>query len=329
MEKLIHVLESQQFSQDWLTNDLFPLAAKMEKIVKEKRTFYSLKYFFEKGTLAGKKMVSFFYEPSTRTRMSFEIAMKMLGGEVVFSTENAKEFSSAAKGETIEDTIRVICGYSPDVIVLRSNEEGMAERAAKFSTAPIINAGDGMGQHPTQALLDLYTVQEKLGRISGTWMAMAGDLNKGRTVRSLAYLYAKFPEVKISFVSPEAAKMRQDVKDYLVKHKVWFEERYDLREIADKVDIIYSTRIQRERGGDILLNYGPPSFWKVNQEVLDLMKKNAIVMHPLPHTGEIAPEVDSDPRAIYFRQAENGLYIRMALLKIILQSPPKWQTIPS
>lgn len=303
-----HILESQQFDKDWLVNDLFPLAAQMEKNVKNKNGT---------DTLAGKEMITLFYERSTRTRLSFEIAMQKLGGKLV-STENAKEFSSAAKGEKIEDTIRVLCGYSPDVIALRTDEEGMAKTAAEHSLVPIINAGDGVGQHPTQALLDLYTVYERFMSISGTSIAVCGDLNRGRTVRSLAYLYAKFPDVKISFVSPEAARIRQDIKDHLIENNVWFEEIYDLREVADKVDVVYSTRIQRERGGSLLLNYGPPSFWKVNQEVLDLMKKEAIVMHPLPHLDEIAPEVDADPRAVYFRQAENGLYVRMALLQEIL-----------
>lgn len=309
MKKLHHILEAQQFSKEWMENELFPLAQKMEQNVRAMR---------ETDSLKGKRMVSFFYEPSTRTRMSFEMAMDRLGGKVVFSTENAKEFSSAAKGEEIEDTARIICGYHSDIIVLRTDKEGMAQRAAEFSSVPIINAGDGSGQHPTQALLDLYTVQERLGRISGTWAAMVGDLNRGRTVRSLSYLYAKFPNVRISFVSPQAARMRDDVKDYLKRHNVWFEELYDLREVADKVDFIYNTRIQRERGDDMVWRYGPPSFCNINQEVLDLMKKDAIVMHPLPHLEEIAPEVDNDPRAAYFRQAENGLYIRMALLEKIL-----------
>ena len=308
MEKLFHILEAQQFSREWLEGELFPLAVAMERLSKKKA----------KKILNDKEMGSFFYEPSTRTRMSFEIAMHKLGGRVVFSTENAKEFSSVAKGETIEDTIRVICGYRPDIIVLRSDEEGMAKRAAEFSTVPIINAGDGTGQHPTQALLDLYTIRERLGKISGTWIIMAGDLNRGRTARSLAYLYAKFPDVKISFVSPDAAKMKDDVKNYLKQHNVWFEELLDLREIAGKADIIYNTRIQKERGA-LILSYGKPSFCAVNQEVLDLMKKDAIIMHPLPHLEEIAPEVDKDPRAAYFRQAENGLYVRMALLKMILK----------
>jgi len=289
----------------------------MEKIVKAKGIRPYFKYFFKRRILQGKEMISLFYEPSTRTRLSFEIGIQKLGGKLV-STENAREFSSAAKGEKIQDTIRVLCGYSPDVIVLRSDEEGMAKIAAEHSIVPIINAGDGTGQHPTQALLDLYTIYEQFGEISRTWIAMCGDLNRGRTVRSLTYLYAKFPDVKISFVSPEATRMRQDIKNYLAENNVWFEEVNDLREVADKVDIIYSTRVQRERGEGLDLNYGSPSFWKINQEVLDLMKSEAIIMHPLPRLDEITAETDNDPRAMYLRQAENGLYVRMALLVMIL-----------
>jgi len=307
MEKLTHVLEAQQFSRKWLEEEFFPLVNEMKKIPKGSG----------KDILEGKEMISFFYEPSTRTRLSFEVAMRRLGGEVIFSTDHAKEFSSVAKGETIEDTIRILCDNEPDIIVLRTDEEGMAHRAAEFSSVPIINAGDGAGQHPTQALLDLYTVQDEIGRIAGTSIAMAGDLNRGRTVRSLAYLYAKYPDVKIYFVSPEAARMRPDIKNYLKQHGVPFEELHDLRKVAPFVDIIYNTRVQKERGAQ-MVKYGPPSFCTVNQEVLDLAKKDARVLHPLPHEDEIAPEVDNDPRAAYFRQARNGRFVRMALLKMIL-----------
>ena len=317
MEKIHHVLEAQQFSREWLEEKLFPEAKKMEKVVRERGILPFFKYFFTRRALAGKRMITFFYEPSTRTRASFEIAMDFLGGKVVFSTENAREFSSVAKGETIEDTIRVLNGCRPDVIVLRTDEEGMAKRAAEYSTVPIINAGDGTGQHPTQALLDVYTIYKEKGRIAGTSIAMAGDLARGRTVRSLAYLYAKFPDVKIYFVSPEAARIREDIKEYLKRHSVWFQELYDLRDVAHLVDVIYNTRVQKERG-EQRVEQGPPSFCVVNQEVLRLMKKGAIVMHPLPRVDEITTEVDKDPRAAYFRQAENGLYVRMALLKIIL-----------
>jgi aspartate carbamoyltransferase catalytic subunit len=326
MAKINHILEAQQFDRNFLEKELFPLTKEMEKVVKEGGS----------NLLSGKRMITLFYEPSTRTRASFEMAMDLLGGRVVFSTENARQFSSAAKGETLEDTIRILNGYYPDVIVLRYDEEGGAKRAAEISSVPIINAGDGTGQHPTQALLDLYTIRKEIGKIEGTSIAMVGDLTRGRTVRSLSYLYTKFPEVKIYFISPEVMRVKDDIKDYLKSKKVWFEEGNDLRKIAPKVDVIYQTRTQKERGS--VLDYNPPttlqgknikhynpataqqgkSFCIVNQEVLNLMKKGAIVMHPLPHVEEIAPEVDRDPRAAYFRQAENGLYIRMALLKILL-----------
>ena len=306
--KLKHVVESQQFTRTWLEDEFFPQVRQMEQIVE----------LGGSDDLSRKRMITFFYEPSTRTRCSFEVAMDMLGGKVVFSTEAAAQFSSLVKGETIEDTIRVLNSYRPDVIVLRTEEEGTAKRVAEISSVPIINAGDGTGQHPTQALLDIYTILKEIGRIAETSIAMVGDLARGRTVRSLAYLCAKFPNVRIYFVAPEVAKMRDDVKEYLRRHRVWFSEETDLRTVAPEVDVIYRTRIQQERGS-LLARYGKEKgFFVVNQEILDRMKKDAIVMHPLPRIDEISPEVDSDPRAAYFRQAENGLYVRMALLKMLL-----------
>lgn len=305
--ELHSVLEAQQFKREWLEEELFPLAQKMEKVVK-------------KGggkLLSGKRMITFFYEPSTRTRASFEMAMDILGGKVVFSTENARQFSSVAKGETIEDTIRILSAFYPDVIVLRTDQEGMVKRAAEFSSVPIINAGDGAGQHPTQALLDIYTIKKELGKIDGISVALCGDLKRGRTARSLCYLLGKFSNVTIYFLSPQALSMREDVKGYLKRHNVVFSEGRDLREVAPKVDVIYQTRIQKERG-DLPLGKEVKGFYVVNKELLRRMKKTAIVMHPLPRVDEISTEVDKDKRAAYFRQAENGLYIRMALLKMIL-----------
>ena len=307
--ELKHIIESQQFNRDWLEKEFFPLTKQMENIAKEGGS----------NSLSGKKMITFFYEPSTRTRASFEIAMNMLDGKVVFSTENARQFSSVAKGETIEDTIRILCSYKPDVIVIRTDEQEMVKRAAQFSSVPIINAGDGTGQHPTQALLDIYTIQKEIGRINGTAIAMVGDLTRGRTVRSLSYLYAKFPDVKIYFVAPPTLKIKEDIKEYLKKHNVWFQEEDDLKKVAPLVDVIYQTRIQKERtssleGTEELIK----SSYIINQEIMNLMKKDAIVMHPLPRVDEISSEVDIDHRAAYFRQAENGLYIRMALLQMLL-----------
>ena len=259
MEKLHHIIEAQQFDRLWLEKELFTLIKEMEKVAKEENS----------NLLFGKKMISLFYEPSTRTRASFEIAMDKLGGKVVFSTENARQFSSATKGETLEDTIKVLNGYYPNVIVLRYDEEGGAKRAAEVSAVPIINAGDGSGQHPTQALLDLYTIKKELGRIDGISIAMCGDLNKGRTVRSLSYLLSKFSDIKIYFVSPESARMRDDIKTYLKKHNVWFTNENDLRTIASKVNVIYQTRFQKERD-TVLDKYEKKSnFYIVNQEILD------------------------------------------------------------
>ncbi|KAK4386948.1 Aspartate carbamoyltransferase 1, chloroplastic [Sesamum angolense] len=269
--ELEDVIEGQQFDRDTL-GAIFEVALEMEKIEKNSAGSQILK---------GYLMATLFYEPSTRTRLSFESAMKRLGGEVL-TTENAREFSSAAKGETLEDTIRTVEGYA-DIIVMRHFESGAARRAAATANIPIINAGDGPGQHPTQALLDVYTIQREIGKLDGIKVGLVGDLAYGRTVRSLAYLLAKYKDVKIYFVSPEVVRMKRER----------FGERTDLYEEA--------------RGKYI-----------VDRNVLDVMQKHAVVMHPLPRLDEITVVVDVDPRAAYFRQAKNGLYIRMALLKLLL-----------
>lgn len=302
-----HVVESQQFSVESL-EIIFSNARNMEFLV-----------FLNRGCdmLKNRRMINLFYEPSTRTRLSFEMAMSYLGGQV-FSTENAKDFSSAVKGESIDDTIRVLCGYKPDVIVLRHYEEGSAKRASKVSKVPIINAGDGSGQHPTQALIDLYTIQKKFGRIDDLVIAMVGDLKNGRTVRSLCYLLGKFEGIKIYFVSPSSAEMKGDIKEYLKKHGTNFYEVQDIRKIAYEVDVIYQTRTQKERGTDFEVGNSDSGFFIVNREVLGAMKKHSVIMHPLPRNDEISTEVDENHRAVYFEQAENGLYVRMALLEMIL-----------
>lgn len=304
--KLEHVIEAQQFDRDLL-----------EEVFREAQ---GMRDFVVKGgsnLMQQKVMTCLFYEPSTRTRLSFESAMKRLGGEVLM-TENAREFSSAAKGESLEDTIRVVSGFC-DVIVIRHYESGAAARAAKVSLVPIINAGDGPGQHPTQALLDLYTIKDELGRIDGTSIAMVGDLANGRTVRSLSYLLTRFKDVTIYFVAPDPVRMKDDIKEYLRRHKVWFTEEKDLKVVAKEVDVIYQTRIQKERFGDRIEDYEKCSgIYVIDKEILELMKKDAIIMHPLPRVDEILPEVDKNPRSAYFRQAQNGLYVRMALLKMVL-----------
>ncbi len=304
--RLFHIIKAQQFNRR-LLDRIFKVAAEMEKI----------NLAGGSNILNRKIMATIFYEPSTRTRLSFESAMIKLGGEII-STESAKEFSSAAKGESLEDTIRIIGNYA-DVIVLRHYESGAAERAARVSPVPIINAGDGPGQHPTQALLDIYTIYKELSHIDGIAIAMVGDLAYSRTVRSLAYLLTKYKDIKMYFVAPDVVQMRDDIKNYLLKHKVFFSEEPNLEKVVSKVDVIYQTRIQKERFGENIEDYEKAKDkYIIDKNILKLMKKHAIIMHPLPRVNEIATEVDNDRRAAYFRQAQNGLYIRMALLKMIL-----------
>jgi aspartate carbamoyltransferase catalytic subunit len=303
-QRLKHVIESQQFTRE-LLEDIMTRASEMEREPHRAA-----------GRLQGRVMAALFYEPSTRTRLSFEAAMLRLGGSTM-GTDNAREFSSAAKGETLEDTIRIVNGYA-DVIVLRHDEEGAARRAAAVSAVPIINAGDGRGQHPTQALLDIYTIRAELGRVDGVEIAMVGDLANGRTVRSLTYLLSKYRDVRIWFVAPEAVAMRQDIKDHLDEHGVEWSETADLESILGKVDVVYQTRIQKERFADPADYLAVKGVYRVTPETMERLGPQAIVMHPLPRVDEIDPAVDEDPRAAYFRQARNGLFIRMALLDMVL-----------
>ena len=306
MKQFRHVIESQQFDLASL-EAIFSMSEEMEQIVQH----------YGSNILNRRVMATLFYEPSTRTRLSFESAMARLGGAVL-TTENAQEFSSAAKGETLEDTIRVVAGYA-DVIVLRHFESGASQRAAEVAGIPVINAGDGAGQHPTQSLLDMYTIRREIGRIDSISIALVGDLANGRTVRSLCYLLAKYKSPKIYFVAPSVVRMKEDIKEYLRRHDTEFEEVEDLHAVAREVDVIYQTRIQRERFGDRPHEYEQArGKYIIDQTVLDCMRKEAIVMHPLPRVDEIDTAVDGDPRAAYFRQAHNGLYVRMALLRMLL-----------
>ena len=302
--RLRHVVESQQFSRA-LLEELF---VRSEEMKREPHHFI--------GRLAGQVMAALFYEPSTRTRLSFEAAMLRLGGTTM-GTDNAREFSSAAKGETLEDTIRIVSGYA-DVIVVRHKEEGAAKRAAAVSAVPIINAGDGPGQHPTQALLDLYTIRDELSKIDGVRVAMVGDLANGRTVRSLTYLLSKFKDIKLWFVAPPQVAMGDDLKAHLDEHHVPWVETEDLNAVLPDVDVVYMTRIQKERFTDPEAYNAVKGVYRMDKASMTLMRKYAILMHPLPRIDEIAPEVDEDPRAAYFRQARNGLHIRMALLDKLL-----------
>lgn len=304
--RLHHVVAAQDFNRGML-EELFTRARDMEEVVAAGGC----------NLLDGSIMASLFYEESTRTRFSFETAMLRLGGSVI-STENARQFSSVSKGETLEDTIRILNGYA-DVIVMRHYESGAARRAADISRVPVVNAGDGTGQHPTQALLDLYTIEKELRHIDNLTVAVVGDLANGRTVRSLCYLLAKYRNVRIYLIAPEVVRMREDIKEYLCRHDVWFREETDLRAIAPEVDVLYQTRIQKERFGDRSEDYRrAKGVYVVDRDLLRSMRADSIVMHPLPRVDEITIEVDADPRAAYFRQAQNGLYIRMAVLAACL-----------
>jgi aspartate carbamoyltransferase catalytic subunit len=300
--KLRHVVESQQFTVPLLM-ELFDRSRGMERVVARGG---SLDY-------QNRIMATLFYAPSTRTRFSFEAAMHRLGGRVL-STEQAKVFSSEVEGEQVEDSIRIIGSYS-DVIVIRHHEEGGARRAAEVSPVPVINAGDGMGgQHPTQALLDLYTIYRERP-LDGLSVAIVGELDRGRTARSLAYLLAKFDRVKIFFVSPPELRMKPDILEYLDQHGIRYEVESDLEQVVREVDVVYQTRIRPER----MVDTHPVPKYVIDSAVVSRMKPDTMILHPLPRTVELDRTVDSDPRALYFRQAINGLYVRMALLTMLLE----------
>ena len=299
---LLHVVESQQFTVPLLM-ELFDRTRQMERIVARGGT---LDY-------QGRILASLFYEPSTRTRLCFEAAMLRLGGRVL-STEHARAFSSEIEGEQVEDTIRIIGSYC-DLIVVRHPEIGGASRAARVSPVPIINAGDGDGgQHPTQALLDLYTIYRERP-LDGLSIAFIGELDRGRTVRSLAYLLAKFERVKIFFVSPPELQMKPDILQYLERHGVRYELADDIDHVLGEVDVIYQTCIRPHRAAEL----GSTRRYAIDSSVLQRMRADAMILHPLPRTVELDKTVDEDPRAMYFRQAANGLYVRMALLTMLLE----------
>lgn len=299
--KLSHVIESQQFTLPLLM-DLFQRSRGMERVVTRGGT---LEY-------QNKILANLFYQPSTRTRFCFEAAMYRLGGRVL-STEQAAAFSSEVAGEQVEDSIRIIANYA-DVIVVRHPQAGGAKRAAQVSPVPVINAGDGEGgQHPTQALLDLYTIYRERP-LTGLSVAIVGELDRGRTARSLAYLLAKFDRVKIFFVAPPELQMRPDILEHLDEHGVKYELESDVQRVIGEADVIYQTRIRPER---VTEAHGARRY-AIGAELLRKMKPDALILHPLPRTVELDKAVDSDPRALYFRQAANGLFVRMALLTMLL-----------
>ena len=268
------------------------------------------------GPLRGRILATLFFEPSTRTRFSFEAAMQKLGGGVL-SAEDARDNSSATKGESIGDTVRVVSGYA-DVIAIRHYEEGTAEAAAKNSPVPIINAGDGAGEHPTQALADMYTIKKELGWLSGLRVVLVGDLLYGRTIHSLLPLLCLYSGVTIDLISPSSLRLPQQYRDYLTKKEIPFREGERLEGVIEQADVAYITRVQRERFASQADYDAVKDAYVINAELANRMKPQAIIMHALPRVNEIAPDVDGNARAAYFRQAKNGLYIRMALLQYLL-----------
>lgn len=301
LTRLRHVVSSEQFHPEELAA-LFARAESLEGV--------------RDNRLERRVMASLFYEPSTRTRLSFESAMLRLGGAVL-GTEAAHTFSSAIKGETLEDTVRMVSTYA-DIIVLRHDQQGAAARAAAIATVPVINAGDGPGEHPTQALLDLFTIQREVGHVEGVTVAFCGDLRFGRTARSLALLMAQYPGVRYVFVAPPVVQVGADIIARLDERGVPYTLTDNLRDVIGDVDVVYQTRVQRERFTEPAEFEQANSAFRIDARLMRLLRPDAVLMHPLPRVDEIAAEVDSDPRAAYFRQAANGVTIRMALLDWLL-----------
>ena len=305
--QLKHIISTSQFDRKTLEK-LFTLADGMEKLHKPRKT---------SRLLAGKIMAAIFYEPSTRTRLSFETAMLKLGGQVI-STENAAEFSSAFKGESIEDTVRM-AGLYADVIVLRHPTIGTIARAAKVAQVPIINAGDGAGEHPTQALLDILTLRKECKKIDGLTIGMVGDIKYSRVLRSLIKFLGLYKNITIHLANPPELPMTDDDRAFLERKKIPYSEHTSIEPFIESVDVLYVTRVQKERFKSKAQYEKLKSAFVITGDIANRMKKGAIIMHALPRITEITPEVDSNPRAAYFRQAQNGLYARMALLHMLLK----------
>jgi len=263
--------------------------------------------------LRGRTLASLFFEPSTRTRLSFEVAMQKLGGTTIGFAE--PDISSIKKGETLADTVRVVENYA-DVIVLRHPLEGAARFAAEYARVPVINAGSGAEEHPTQAMLDLYTILKEKGRIDGLDIALMGDLRYGRTVHSLAYALSLY-DVRLYFISPSMLRMRREVLDD-IKGRVDVVEEENVEDVIPKIDVLYVTRIQKERFPDLSDYEKVRGSYRIDLNLLKGAKDGLIILHPLPRVDEIAPEVDATPYAKYFKQVWNGVVVRMALLALVL-----------
>ncbi|MDR2699818.1 MAG: aspartate carbamoyltransferase [Nitrososphaerota archaeon] len=267
------------------------------------------------NTLKGKILATLFFEPSTRTRLSFEAAMQKLGGTTIGF--NDVETSSAKKGENFVDTIRTVENYA-DIIALRHNLEGAAVVAKEYSKVPIINSGTGAQEHPTQALIDLYTIQKEKHQIDNLKIAIIGDLRYGRTVHSLARALANY-NVELFLISPDALRIQKNILKE-IKNKISVTEKQNVEDILPKIDVLYVTRIQRERFPDPTEYAKLKGAYRIDQKILKTAKKDLIILHPLPRIDEIASEIDQTPHARYFQQVGNGLFVRMAILSLILDT---------
>jgi aspartate carbamoyltransferase catalytic subunit len=297
------LVEPEDFSIEEMES-LFLLAEKIEK---------DEKYLRE--SCRGKLLATLFFEPSTRTRLSFEAAMLRLGGSCLGFAEPGS--SSAVKGESLADTIRMAASYA-DAIVMRNPKEGAALLASRYSSVPVLNAGDGGHHHPTQTLTDLLTVKRLLGKIGNLTVGFCGDLKFGRTVHSLAKALARYEKIKMIFISPAELVLPDYIKGLLKKQNVDFDERENLEKSMPEIDVLYMTRVQRERFFNEDDYIRLKDIYVLNSEKMASGRKNMIVLHPLPRVNEISVEVDTDPRAAYFAQARYGMYVRMALLASIL-----------
>ncbi len=299
-----HILSAQQFTRSDLET-IFRLARELRVMLPATRT----------ELLRGKHATLLFYEPSSRTAGSFDAAMQRLGGTTTLIV--GMQYSSVAKGESLRDTVRTFECFS-DLLVLRHKEQGSAEAAARVMRKPLINAGDGVGEHPTQALLDLFTIDEELGDLAGLTITLLGDLKNGRTVHALAHLLS-LHDVSLHLVSPPELRMPQPFIDGLIRRGVTVTEDARLEDVLPETDVLYVTRAQTERFANAAEAEAVKNGWYVvSSELLACAKKRMIVMHPFPRNEEIAADVDDDPRAVYFRQIENGMYVRMALLCLVL-----------
>ncbi|NWG03162.1 MAG: aspartate carbamoyltransferase [Syntrophaceae bacterium] len=297
------ILHGNQFLEKDI-EAIIKMASNIEKALKKKDSFTLLK---------GKILATLFFEPSTRTRLSFEAAMQRMGGGVI--SLGSVEGSSVAKGETLTDTVRTISQYA-DVIVIRHPRTGSAKEAADAVSIPVINAGDGTGQHPTQALLDIYTIYKELGSFKELVVSMVGDLKNGRTVHALVELLSLY-QSRFYFVSPKSLRMPEEITSHLRKKGIKVEETEDMLKAANASNLIYMTRIQKERFTDLTEYERVKGSYIIDETFLKKLRKKMTILHPLPRVDEITPEVDRYPGAAYFRQVKNGLFLRMALLSMV------------